>query len=182
MALTDNPPTNRMTADDGDPLDPDQVRESFDDLVTLLTAGLRNRHIASDADIAGSKLADDSVANAKLSGSIALSKLANAVPRVKVVSYTGAAANNSVTGVGFKPDVIVIYRTDTHSTTTTFRAEATADVGNLHVSDAHSILGDAEDAIRFDSDGFTFLKNSDYWSSASAYTYYAKCEYHSVPV
>lgn len=81
----------------GDDLDASEVEAEFNKVFNVINGNLDNANIASDADIAGSKLADNGVANAKLTDdTITTAKMAaSAVPKAYVSSATGATEMTS---------------------------------------------------------------------------------------
>jgi len=88
----------------------------------------------------------------------------------KVVTYTGTGAARSITGVGFKPDLVWIKHrggTGSHSWTDSSR-------GNNLVLQSNETSAEASGQITLDSDGFT-IGNNNALRNTNGETYVAWC-------
>ncbi len=88
----------------------------------------------------------------------------------KVITYTGTGASRSITGVGFKPDLLWIKRRSSsasHSLTDSNR-------GNNLVLQANETSAEASGQITLDSDGFT-IGNDNALRNTNGETYVAWC-------
>lgn len=138
--------------------------------------------IATDVlQIKDGALSADAAGRAKMAnGFLTAAKLAagSGIGQWSVGTYTGDGGTaNQVTGVGFKPDLVLIHHQTTHQVMMAIRNEAS---GSPEVSDIMAFwnssgLGSSfQDALQYDSDGFTILKaTANFNANGDVYTYVA---------
>ena len=88
----------------------------------------------------------------------------------KIVTYTGTGSSNSITGVGFRPDLVWIKvrsTSNSHSLTDSSR-------GNNLVLQSNETSAEASGQITLDSDGFT-IGNDNALRNSNGATYVAWC-------
>ena len=118
---------------------------------------------------------DGEVLTWQAAGSQWLAQATSAGSSISIGSYVGnGTTTNAVTGLGFEPDMLMIYRGDSHGFSIGTRAEGSGSpvVGSIHDSyGANAVSGVYLSALQWDADGFTLKQNIND-SNASGITYY----------
>lgn len=150
----------------------------------VITADLADQAVTTPklglAQVTTATLADGNVTSSKIAaGAIGLTQLASGIlTKTKIGTYTGngsASPGNSITGLGFKPDFIVIMWPANNIVLVANGAGANP--GRLASTDQGQTTSFFNATVNFDSDGFTILTSHvDANQSGQSYLYFAlKC-------
>ncbi len=154
------------------------------------SAGLEQAHLAGPIDIfagttatfnmtVGNDLAAVMNVASDLAGDVDASPAGNPMQAAKV-SYTGSGASQSITGVGFRPDMVIVYDVNGGAGDKVFIGDRIAlGTGRLWPADEDDdswldwIINDSNSFTSYDADGFTL--GSSNRVNASGVSYVAAC-------
>lgn len=131
---------------------------------SVITAAILNDNVTT------AKLDDLAVTNAKIAnGTIAAAKLAAGIARIDIDTYTGdGAATQAVTGIGFQPSLVLVFRLAAGHVILKTDDMTGADAKNMT---AATTVTDC--VISFDADGFTVGDAAHVNTNLTAYFYLA---------
>lgn len=95
-----------------------------------------------------------------------------------IVTYTGNASTNAISGLGFQPDLVFIKRRDATATYSSALVDSVRGRAKAYYSHSNAVeatSSSTNDLISFDSDGFTLGTNDNIDANGNTDTYVAWC-------